>query len=271
MSCNPRELKKLRRFPIPDSALVAGRERVRLVMAEQPFGTQTARWFSLFTLKPASVLLAVCALVFSSGGAVMASRGTVPGERLYQIKLISENVEERLAIAPAKKFAVQAAHAGRRLEETEKLISNDKMVEDDRNERIQDALRGYEGHLFSMNELAVRLSVETPEPAEAKQVIEAAENILDRHADLVVSATITAPLVAASVLAPIDSTLDLQDEVFASMGQEAERRAFEREGDGDHDVEKRSLKDRHSGRSKKIQERLRSLQAELGSNKLETR
>ena len=141
MSCNPRELKELRRFPVPASALESGRERLRIVMAELPFVPGASRRFGIFIWKPAMTFALVCVLVLSSGGVVMASRDAVPGERLYSVKLASEGVHERLAVSPARKFIVQAAHAARRLEEAEKLIINEKLVEEDRDDRIQTALQ----------------------------------------------------------------------------------------------------------------------------------
>lgn len=272
MPCNPRELKELRRFPVPASVLDSGRKRLCIVMAELPFVPGVSRRFGIFIWKPAMTLALVCVLVLSSSGVVMASRGALPGERLYPVKLVSENVQERLTVSPAKKFAVQAAHAERRLEETEKLIGNDALVDEERNERVQTALHGYENHLFSMNELAVQLSVDPPKPKNGDRALQAAEHMFDRHADLVASATVTAPFVAAAMLEPINTTLDLQDEVLESMLKEREDRD---QGDGEEEDDsdrRQKLEERHRGRSEKIQERLRTLRFELDTRNLsETR
>ncbi len=265
MSCNPRELKELRRFPVPASALEAGRERLRIVMAELPFVPGARRRFGIFIWKPAMTLALVGVLVLSSGGVVMASRGSLPGERLYPIKLASEGVEERLAVSPARKFTLQAAHASRRLEETEKLLVSEGIEADDRNERIQAALQGYENHLFKLNALAMHLSVEPPKPKAGTRALEAAERMFDRHAELVVSATVTEPVVTAAVLDPIEMTLDLQNEVLETMLEERDAREDRREDDEDNDRDeaRHALEDRHRERSEKIQKRLHSLQFEL--------
>ncbi|MFA5853726.1 MAG: DUF5667 domain-containing protein [Patescibacteria group bacterium] len=255
MSCNPRELKELRRFPVPASALETGRERLRIVMAELPFVPGTSRRFGIFIWKPAMTFALVCVLVLSSGGVVMASRGAVPGERLYPVKLVSEGVQERLAVSPARKFTVQAAHAAHRLEETEKLIVNKKLIEEDRDERIQTALQGYEDHLFTMSALAVRLSVDPPKLKAGDRALQAAERMFDRHAELVDSATVTQLVLAEAVLEPIDMTLDLQNEVLEARMNRGRERGDEK----DHD----ELEERHHVRSEKIQKRLRTFQFEL--------
>lgn len=217
-------------------------------------------------------LALVCVLVLSSSGVVMASRGALPGERLYPVKLVSENVRERLTVSPAKKFAVQAAHAERRLEETEKLIGNVALIDEVRDERVQTALHGYEDHLFLMNELAVRLSVDPPKPKNGDRALQAAERMFDRHAELVASATVTAPFVAAAMLEPINTTLDLQDEVLESMLKDREDRDRDDDEDDNGSDRWEELEERHRGRSEKIQEHLRALRMELDTgNLLETR
>lgn len=257
---------------MPASALASGRKRLCIVMAELPFVPGAARRYGVFIWKPAMTLVLACVLVLSGGGAVMASRGALPGERLYPIKLVSENMRERLVVSAAKKFSVQAAHAERRLEETEKLIGNGALAEEDRDERVQTALHGYEDHIFSMNELAVRLSVDPPKPGNGDRALQAAERLFDRHADLVASATVAEPIVAAAMLEPLGITLDLQDEVLESMFKEREHRSRDdRETDDDSD-QRQELEERHRGRSEKIQERLRTLQFELDTRNLsETR
>ncbi|WKZ29208.1 MAG: DUF5667 domain-containing protein [Patescibacteria group bacterium] len=265
MSCNPKELKELRRFPIPEAVLEGGRERLRIVMAELPFVPGARRHFGIFIWKPAMTLALIGVLVFSSGGAVMASIGAVPGERLYSVKLAVEGVRERLAVSPARKFTLQAVHASRRLEETEKLIVNEDLAVEMRDERIQAVLHEYEDHLFKMNALAVRLSVDPPKPKASARAIAAAERMFDRHAELVASATVTEPVVTAAVLAPIDMALELQNEVLESMFQESEKRDDRRDGDDENEDDRShgKLEDRHRERTKKMKERLQLLRFEL--------
>jgi hypothetical protein len=122
-----------------------------------------------------------------------------------------------------------------------------------------------------MNALAVRLSVDPPKPKAGGRALEAAERMFDRHADLVASATVTAPVTAAAVLEPIDVTFELQDEVLESMFKDRDDRYREEERDEDSE-ERSALEERHRDRSEKIQKRLRTLQFELDSqNHLKTR
>lgn len=253
MSCSPRELKKFRRFPVPADAFEAGRRRLLIVMADAPFALKTRpRRFGFLVVKPAMTAAVACVLVLSGGGVVLASQGSLPGERLYPVKLASEEVQERLTISPARKFAVQAAHAARRLEETERLMVRNGLAQDDRIGRVQTALHAYELHLFDMNAIALRLSVDPPKAKAGNRAIQAAEKMFDRHADLIASATVTQPFVAEAVLEPVGATLDLQRDVLDSLPA-ASWDSLERE----------DLRERHRHRTEKIQEHLRALQFEL--------
>ncbi len=257
MSSHPRQLKELRRFPVPASVLEAGRKRLLIVMAESPFVPSAhPRRFGFLIWKPAMTVAVVCVLVLSGGGFVLASQGALPGDRLYSVKLASEDVQERLTISPAHKFAVQAAHAARRLEETERLMVRNGLAQEDRIARVQSALHAYEVHLFSMNAIALGFAVDPPKAEAGSRAIQAAEKMFDRHAALIASATVTQPLMTEAMLEPIDMTFDLQREVLDALPP----------SDG-ASGQRTDLEQRHQVRTEKIQEQLRTLQFELEAAK----
>jgi hypothetical protein len=71
----------------------------------------------------ATALCVVLGLMLASGGTVAyASQGSQPGQVLYPVKLISENVRLELASTPQTRFALNMEFAGRRLDEIDKLV-----------------------------------------------------------------------------------------------------------------------------------------------------
>jgi hypothetical protein len=65
----------------------------------------------------------VLGLLLASGGTVVfASQGSQPGQVLYPVKLISENVRLGLAANPQSQFQLNLEFAGRRLDEINKLV-----------------------------------------------------------------------------------------------------------------------------------------------------
>ena len=258
MSCHPRELKKLRRFPVPESALEAGRKRLLEFMAETPMVPMGRRpWLLRWRLAAVTVFVAVFA---TSGGAfVLASQGALPGEHLYAVKLATEDVQERLTVSPAHKFAVKAAHAARRLDETEQLMARNGLGSEERMQRVRTALHAYEAHLFNMNAIALKMSVHPPKAKAGRRAIQAAERMLDRHAALIASATATQPSMTEAVLQPVDAAIELQSDVMGVVP------AWQQHAG--EDDERDALEERHQNRSQRIQEQLRALQMELEREK----
>ena len=258
-TCHPRELKELRRLSVPASSFEAGRKRVLIAIAEAPFVSQ-GRVYRLHAIvwKPAMTAFVVGALALSGGGVVFASQGALPGERLYAVRLAAEDVQERLTLSPSRKFEMQAAHAARRLEETEKLMTHDEFSREEQSQRVQTALHAYEAHLFTMNELALELSVHRPEAKEGDRAIEAAERVLDRHAALIASATATQPAMTDAMLEPVDAAMELQADVLGVMfDSDRDDEADERRADRD------ALEGRHKDRAERIHARLKELQDDL--------
>lgn len=211
-----RQLKALRRFPVPPEALVSGRMRLVAAVEAAPMLRRSSIWFTSAAWRP--VMTAMVVIVFvGGGGTVVAAHDALPGDRLYAVKLAAEGVSERVAVTPEQRFVVQAAHASRRLEETESLLARQGIVGEDRVARVRDAMGRYEDHLFTMNEIAVIMGSDPEKPEKGTKALMAAEGMLDRHARLIESATRAEPFVASLMIEPIGDSLSLEADMFSSI------------------------------------------------------
>lgn len=211
-----RQLKALRKLPVPPEALANGRRNLLIVMADAPMAAGSR--FRAYIWKPAVAAFVVVVFVVVSGGSVVyAAQGSLPGDTLYAVKLASEGVQERLTVSPEHKFAVQAAHAAERLEETQELMQRSGLDAKQREVRVRKAMSGFEHGLTTMDKIAVTMAADPSKDGKDKgrKAMLAAERVLDRHADLVASATDADPDIAATVIEPIDGSIKLESDVYA--------------------------------------------------------
>lgn len=262
-----RQLKSLRRAPVPPEALEAGRRRLVIVMAESPMLRRGGARFA-FIWKPAFAALVVVVFVATSGGSIVyASQGSVPGDALYGVKIASESVRAGLALSPERRFAVQAAQAERRLEETRVLIERDDIDDEEREERVNLAIDAYERRLTVMNRIAEQLAEKkSMKPKRAREAVMAAERVLDRHVDLVASATSAQPAVAKKVLEPIDDAVDFEAGIFKSERRRNASGATSTDEDGGRDAD---LESHRRERTERLDRHLQELRFDLRSKALE--
>jgi len=79
--------------------------------------------FLKLTFKPMPIVIGVMivALLAGGGGTVYASQSSLPGDTLYPVKLMTEDVQTAVAWSPEKKVGMETKFANRRLEEIKKL------------------------------------------------------------------------------------------------------------------------------------------------------
>jgi hypothetical protein len=211
-----RKLKALRNFPVPPEILAAGRVKLVALVEASPMPRRTSAWFMSTAWRPVMAAMVVI-VVATGGGTVAAAHDALPGDRLYVVKLAAEDFRERAALTPERRFVIQAAHAARRLEETERLIARQGLVAHERVTRVRAAMDLFEDHVFAMNEIAVRFEADPEKPEKGMKALSAAERVIDRHVDLIASATQASPYMASLMLEPIGGTFSLEADVYAAI------------------------------------------------------
>lgn len=78
--------------------------------------------FLQLTFKPMPIVIgAIIVALLAGGGTAYASQGSLPGDTLYPVKLMTEDVQTTVAFDPEKKAGLETRFANRRLEEIKKL------------------------------------------------------------------------------------------------------------------------------------------------------
>ncbi|KKU48971.1 hypothetical protein A3H10_03865 [Candidatus Uhrbacteria bacterium RIFCSPLOWO2_12_FULL_46_10] len=100
------------------------KERVRtaLFVGESIFTTTAS---AIYARGLASLVLALVLVVASGGYVVTAAEGSLPGSRLYDVKVAVENLRLNLATSTRARVELQAEFAMRRLDELSKLTARD--------------------------------------------------------------------------------------------------------------------------------------------------
>ncbi|HTK59849.1 MAG TPA: hypothetical protein VL283_01455 [Candidatus Baltobacteraceae bacterium] len=212
-----RQLKNLRRFPVPPEVLAAGRVKLIAVIDASPMAIRRSAWFMSAAWRPVMAAMVVIVVATTGGGTFALAHDALPGERLYVVKLAGEELHERMTLTPERRFVVQAAHASRRLEETERLLELQGLGGADRAARVRRAMDRYEGHVFTMDEIAVKMEADPEKPSKGRKARAAAEGVFDLHARLIESATRAEPAMASLMLDPTDATFTLEDDVYSSI------------------------------------------------------
>lgn len=242
-----RKLKALRNFPVPPEVLAAGRVKLIAVIEAAPFPRRPSAWFMSAAWRPVMAAMVVIVVV-TGGGTVAAAHDALPGDRLYVVKLVAEDFRERTALTPERRFVIKAAHAARRLEETERLIARRNLVAHERVTRVRAAMDLFEDQLFAMNEIAVRFEADPEKPEKGRKALSAAERVIDRHVALIESATQASPFVASLMIEPIDGTFSLEADVYAAIPS----------SEGDDDRERRGRE-----RAERVGDSLKRVRAEI--------
>jgi len=132
-----KEIKKLRKIPVRKEFLVSLRHRLshELNYLQAKQSTYIAHAYR-FTYAFALILL----IVFGSGGAAFA-QNSLPGELLYPVKLITEDIQENFIADINKKIGFREERVDRRFKEMEKLL--EKGQNGDLLSSLEDNINGY--------------------------------------------------------------------------------------------------------------------------------
>ncbi len=134
---------------------------------------RTGKKQSLLIFRPLLVLLVGAALVLASGiGIVNAAQQSIPGDSLYTVKRVTEQLGTSLTLHHTKKIEKHQTHATTRIVELEKLIVNPKATPAPA--FIQEVLTDYQDHIAAAYEEVQILTKDT----------EAAEDGIRKEIDL---------------------------------------------------------------------------------------
>ena len=98
------------------------RARTALFVSESIFTTTAS---AIYARGLASLALAMVLVVASGGYIVTAAEGSLPGDRLYDVKVAVENLRLNLAASTKARVELQVEFATRRLDELSKLTARD--------------------------------------------------------------------------------------------------------------------------------------------------
>lgn len=82
---------------------------------------------TIFKFKFMTIFLAIALLFGGGAGAAFAAEGSLPGDVLYPVKQVSEDVRVALSVSAEAKAKAEAKFAERRLEEAAELIAEGRM------------------------------------------------------------------------------------------------------------------------------------------------
>lgn len=175
-----KKLKNLRETSINESSFLSTEKNLKKYMdlyspknePESLYQKSTAKFYRSPALKFATVMV-VFALILGGGRAVYASQASLPGEALYPIKLITENLKGVLIFDQTKKANFEISLAEKRIDEIKTL--RDKGITD--SEEIIKTKNRINIHL----DKAERLS--SKETTESRKIIEKNIKIIEREAN----------------------------------------------------------------------------------------
>lgn len=81
----------------------------------------------------------VIALIFflTSGTTTMAAKKSLPGDKLYPIKIFNEKIESLTTFTPQARAQIEIDHVISRLDEVEQIVSSNKQMSTTTRQQIQ--------------------------------------------------------------------------------------------------------------------------------------
>jgi hypothetical protein len=111
-----------------------------------------------FVARPIGVLTVIGLFVFSTGIlGVNASKGSLPGDFLYPVKITTEKVQVGLTISDDKKAELHVSFAENRVNEIDEIIQSD-LSQEDKNEKIVLAVDGLKNDMENAQDTMIKVS-----------------------------------------------------------------------------------------------------------------
>lgn len=166
-----RQLKNLHKSPVSESSLSLIKSNLKGYMnfytsKKESFVENKSKTISDFrfpTLKVATVMV-IIALVLGSGRAVYASLDSLPGDALYPIKIMAEDLGKIVIFDQEKKAEYEIKLAEKRIAEINTILNKEKYEE----KNIKTAEKLLEKHLQKANELSKNKTIDFKEKIESE-------------------------------------------------------------------------------------------------------
>lgn len=150
-----RELKRLRKKPINKIFLNSLKMRLEVLVDTYPHGGEakspvyvTLR--NIFNLRTVQVSFAgFMVIILLSASAATASQGSLPGEKLYSIKIFTEEVRSVATLKNKEKAKLSMSFAAKRIDEIKEMLEKTEIESGD----IDIALDQFEKNLMKVTDL----------------------------------------------------------------------------------------------------------------------
>jgi hypothetical protein len=113
---------------------------LKTFVAENPaHGIRSPFYKAWFVLRQRTfaIPVAILLILILTGGTVFAANNSLPGDMLYSIKKLNENIQSSVALGPEAKAVVEASHAISRLTEVEKIVTSNGQLSSSTSQEIQ--------------------------------------------------------------------------------------------------------------------------------------
>jgi hypothetical protein len=173
-----------------------------------------ASWWALpFVWKPATALAMALVVVGSTGLTVSAASSSNPGDSLYGVKILTEEVRGHLTFSPEERFRLLTEQAESRLIEANAVISRPGTPAKQKERLLEQAMNRYVTQIVALRDLASGYFKSDKPGADAR--IAAVGRVLKQHASLVDSTSTTEPEARQMIGAPVQDVLQLMETISA--------------------------------------------------------
>lgn len=93
--------------------------------------------YHMIFARPMSIAVIIFIPIFLTSGLVLAAQSSLPGNTLYPVKMLKENVESLVALSPKTKAEIETTHAISRLQEVEQIIVESGQLKTETRQKIE--------------------------------------------------------------------------------------------------------------------------------------
>jgi hypothetical protein len=166
--------------------------------------------------KPATALAMSLVIVGSTGLTVSAAGTSNPGDSLYGVKILTEDVRGRLTFSPEERFRLLANQAESRLIEADTVISRQATPPKQKEKLLEQVMNRYVTQIVALRDLAGGFLKSNQPGADAR--IAAVGRVLQQHESLLNSASTTESKAQQTISAPVQAVVQLMATISVAGG-----------------------------------------------------